>query len=266
MKANNRQEIPELPSLTDGIHLLEADSRTSEALQSLVLDHLLTRGAPAGVVWVDSRGNGSTQPLARLAPSMRVLERIKIARGFTAYQHYSLLEDLSAQIESNTALTVLPDVDWFYRSDDLYSNEGEQMLSEGAAIVEDLSQQHGIPVLLTRSANDGLSQPVRNVADGVIRCELTSQGPRFTGRVSKHSSILTMGSCRPPSPTGTGYYRNDTPWPASRAANRRCPLLGRTNPAYRDVILALEDRWQQYRRALTCSACGGSCRSGCWAG
>ena len=26
--------------------------------------------------------------------------------------------------------------------------------------------------------------------------------------------------------------------------------MGRTNPTYRDVIRALEDRWQQYRRAL----------------
>ena len=112
---------------------------------------------------------------------MRVLERVAIARGFTAHQHYSLLQDLPAQIAGNTALAVLPDVDWFYRSDDLYSNEGERMLSEGAAIVEDLSQQREIPVLLTRSANDRFSQPVQNVADGVIRCEFTSQGPRFTG-------------------------------------------------------------------------------------
>ena len=181
MKASTRQGIPELPSLTEGIHLLETDSRTSGALQSLVLDHLLTRGSPAGAVWVDSRGNGSTQPLARLAPSMRVLKRIQIARGFTAHQHYSLLEDLSEQIESNTALAVLPEVDWFYRSDDLYSHEGERMLSEGAALIEDLSQQREIPILLTRSKSDGFSQPVRNVADGVIRCELTSQGPRFAG-------------------------------------------------------------------------------------
>ncbi|WP_273837115.1 hypothetical protein [Halococcus sp. PRR34] len=26
--------------------------------------------------------------------------------------------------------------------------------------------------------------------------------------------------------------------------------MGRTNPTYRDVIRSLEDRWQQYRRAL----------------
>ena len=121
MKANKRQEIPELPSLDEGIHLLETDSRTSGALQLLVLDHLLTRGAPAGVVWVDSEAGEYTQPLARLTPSIRVLERIQIARGFTAHQHYSLLQDLPAQIESNIALAALPNVDWFYRGDDLYT-------------------------------------------------------------------------------------------------------------------------------------------------
>ena len=55
------------------------------------------------------------------------------------------------------------------------------MLSEGVALVEGLSQQYKIPILLTRSASDGFSQAVWNVANGVIQCELTSQEPRFTG-------------------------------------------------------------------------------------
>lgn len=43
MTMNPMQEVPELPTLDSGIHLLETDSRTSGALQSLVLDTLLTR-------------------------------------------------------------------------------------------------------------------------------------------------------------------------------------------------------------------------------
>ncbi len=181
MTTNPIQEVPELPTLDSGIHLLETDDRTSGALQSLVLDHLLMRGRPTRAVWVDSRGNGSTQPFAHLAPSMRVLNRIDIARGFTAFQHYSLLDDLAAQVEEETALVVLPELDWFYRSDDLHHGEGEQMLSEGVALVKDLHERSEMPVLMTQTANDGFSQPVRNVADEVIHCELTRQGLRFTG-------------------------------------------------------------------------------------
>ena len=181
MTVNPIREVPELPTLDEGIHLLEADSRTSGALQSLVLDHLLTRGGAANAVWIDSHGNGSTEPLARLAPSMRVLQRVGIARGFTAFQHYSLLNDLAAQVESETALVVLPELDWFYRTDDLHHKEGERMLSAGVALVEDLHDRNDVPILVTRTASDGFSQPVRNVADGVIRCDLTPQGPRFVG-------------------------------------------------------------------------------------
>lgn len=180
MSQRTIQDVPELPSIDAGIHLLDVDERTAGALQSLVVDHLLTDSRGETAVWVDSRGNGSTQPIARLAPGKRVLERIEIARGFTAHQHYSLLETLGVQVGTETALVVLPDLDWFYRSDDLYSNEGERMLSEGVALVKDVSQHHDFPVLLTRSTADEFSQPIRNIADSVIRCELTSQGPRFT--------------------------------------------------------------------------------------
>lgn len=181
MEANDVWEIPELPSLNDGIHLLETDSRTSGALQSLVLDHLLTRGGAAEAVWVDSRGNCSTQPFARLAPSMRVLKRIEVARGFTAFQHYSLLDELDAQVGTGTALVVLPGFDWFYRNGDLRQDVDEEMLSSGVELVEDLQEQSEVPVLLTRADDDGFSRPIRRVADEVIRCELTPQGPRFTG-------------------------------------------------------------------------------------
>lgn len=175
------QDVPELPSIDAGIHLLDVDDRTAGALQSLVVDHLLTDSRGETAVWIDSRGNGRTQPIACLAPGKRVLERIDIARGFTAHQHYSILETFSEQVETETGLVVLPDLDWFYRSDDLYNNEGERMLAEGVALVEDLCQQREISILLTRSAVDGFSQSIRGAANGVLRCELTSQGPRFVG-------------------------------------------------------------------------------------
>ena len=181
MATNPLREVPELPTLDGGIYLLKTDSRTSGALQSLVLDTLLRPETSTRAVWVDSHGNGSTQPLARLAPSMRILDRIEVARGFTAFQHYSLLDTLGAQVGSETALVVLPELDWFYRSDDLHRGEAERMLSAGVTLVEDLHERSDIPILVTRTASDGFSRPVQNVADEVIRCELTQQGPRFTG-------------------------------------------------------------------------------------
>jgi hypothetical protein len=171
----------ELPTLNHGIRVLETDSRTSGALQSLVLDHLLTRETPGEAIWVDSHGNGSTQPLAQLAPSRRVLERIAIARGFTAFQHYSLLKDLATQVTDETALVVLPELDWFYRHDALHHGEAERMVSAGISLVEDLHRRSDVPVLMTQTVDDEFSQPVRSAADEVIQCKQTRQGPRFVG-------------------------------------------------------------------------------------
>jgi hypothetical protein len=125
----------ELPTLDGRVHLLTANKRPKEVLQSLVIDHLLGRGGSSRAIWIDSHGNGSTHPLAEIAPNPRLLNRIEVARGFTAHQHYALLEELETQVTSNTELIVIPELDWFYRNDDLYKNEGERMVSEGIALV-----------------------------------------------------------------------------------------------------------------------------------
>ena len=72
-----------LPSLNDGITLLDVEeSRGVPILQSLVLDHLLLHDGPA--FWVDANGHATTTTLAQIAPSQRLLNRIHVARGFTA--------------------------------------------------------------------------------------------------------------------------------------------------------------------------------------
>jgi len=58
------------------------------------LDHLLLHDGPA--FWVDANGHATTTTLAQIAPSQRLLNRIHVTRGFTAYQHYSAVCDLPA--------------------------------------------------------------------------------------------------------------------------------------------------------------------------
>ena len=57
-----------------------------------MLDHLLLHDGPA--FWVDANGHATTTVLAQIAPSRRLLDRIHIARGFTAYQHYGAVCNL----------------------------------------------------------------------------------------------------------------------------------------------------------------------------
>ncbi|QCJ47234.1 hypothetical protein FCF25_08945 [Haloprofundus sp. MHR1] len=169
---------PILPTLNDGMTLLQANRRATGALQSLVLDYLLLEDGE--VVWVDARGNGTTQQLCRIAPNMRVLDRVHIARGFTPWQHYSLLTDLPGQVTEDTALVVLPEFDWFYRTDDLRRGEGERMFSEAVSRVAELLDDVDVPVLLTLSERDDFTEPLHEAISETVECELTKYGPRFS--------------------------------------------------------------------------------------
>ncbi|MDS0301189.1 hypothetical protein NDI76_20850 [Halogeometricum sp. S1BR25-6] len=170
---------PELPTLEPGVTLLETESRTSGALHSLVLDHVLLESGSA--LWVDARGNGTTQPIAELAPDMRVLDRIRIARAFTPWQHYSLLEDVPSELTAETTLLVLPDVDAFYRNEDLSPHKAGQMFSEAFQHVVDIAETYELPVLVTRMDDDTFSVPVENASTTILQCEQTTFGPRFSG-------------------------------------------------------------------------------------
>jgi len=89
-----------LPQLDDGITLLDVEGgRGVPILQSLVLDHLLLHDGPA--FWVDANGHATTATLAQISPSQRLLDRIHVARGFTAYQHYGAVCDLPTAVNKS---------------------------------------------------------------------------------------------------------------------------------------------------------------------
>ena len=97
-----------LPSLEDSITLLDAEGdRGVPILQSLVLDHLLLHDGSA--FCVDANGHATTTTLARIAPSRRLLDRIHVARGFTAYQHYGAVCDLSTAVNQSFRKSTIDD-------------------------------------------------------------------------------------------------------------------------------------------------------------
>ncbi|WP_158057967.1 P-loop NTPase family protein [Halorussus halophilus] len=171
---------PELPELQSGVHLLdmEGDDRVTGPLHSLVLDHLLLNDGSA--VWVDAGGHAVTQSLASLAPSMRTLDRIHVARGFTPHQHYRLVERLPEQIDEETSLVVCPELDRLYRETETYADEGDELMLRALATVAGLARRHDIPVLVTRSTADSFSDPLAAASDETITVEQTKFGPRFS--------------------------------------------------------------------------------------
>jgi Rad51 len=176
MKSNRSNRIPELPSLSDGVYLLESES-VRGPLHTLVLDHILTTRGPA--YWIDTHGHATTQPLARLAPDPQVLDRIRVARGFTAFQHYALIETLSTVADGTASMIVCPAIDGLYRDESLRDDERQEMLVRILAMLSGMARNHDLPVVLTRTREDMFAGPIANAAGDIIECEQTRLGPRF---------------------------------------------------------------------------------------
>ena len=196
-----------LPQLDDGITLLDVEGgRGVPILQSLVLDHLLLHDGPA--FWVDANGHATTTTLAQIAPSQRLLNRIHVARGFTAYQHYGAVCDLPTAVNKSIqmsttdaraagqgepsrdedtsphtpALIVAPAVDAQYRSDETLSEQHvETLQARTLARLVTYADSYDVPVLVTRSTIDEFTAPVATAANHHLECEQTRMGPRLVG-------------------------------------------------------------------------------------
>lgn len=168
---------PELPRLDPGLQLLGTDARCARAVHALTVDHVLLAGGDA--CWIDTGRHARAAPLVDLAPSPRILDRVQVARGFTPFQHLALCETLPDLVTPDTELVVVPDLDGYYRNEDLLADEGDEMFLRAIAILAGVAREHGIPVLVTRQRPDGFAAPIERAAAGTLHCEATSFGPRF---------------------------------------------------------------------------------------
>lgn len=171
---------PELPSLDPGLQLLETCSETClSALHALVIDHVLLNNGQA--YWVDSGHHAVTNNLRDIAPNDRVLDRIKVARGFTRYQHTAIVRHLPETLRDDASLLVVPTVDYHYRGDDVRGHDPQAMLTRGLAELARIARDHDLAVLLTRHRADEFSQPVESLVDRTLTYRDTACGPRFEG-------------------------------------------------------------------------------------
>jgi SOS-response transcriptional repressor LexA len=164
--------------------------------------------------WVDANGHATTTSMAQLSPSRRLLERIRVARGFTAYQHFGAICNLplavnrhiraSAAVDSVTsgrerrrvrpdhdpersphtpALIVTPGLDALYRAGALH-DEAER----SAGNLEDpLPVGPGVPLINKVAAGyptdfTDLDYPAR-VADEYVACPGIQDPEAFAARV-----------------------------------------------------------------------------------
>lgn len=194
-----REKIPEMPEVEPGLHLLRSESETPpvKPLQSMAIDRLLLGPSTGVALWVDALDHARTDTLTTLAPNERVLDRVHLARGFTAYQHAAIVERLFTTLRPDAAesarpvapedvsLLVCPAVDALYREDDVGAETAEALCFRVLARLQALARRLDVPVLVSQWQRDSLSAPFETAADQTITCRQTEHGVRFEGAESE---------------------------------------------------------------------------------
>ena len=169
-----------LPSLSTGLTHLQVPGPRSTALHQVVVSELRERDGP--VYWLDARNEACSYVLYELAPHHRLLDPVRVARAFTAYQHHTLVKRLVRQTTGRTAMLVAPNVASLYEDDDIPAHEREALLDAALTMLREVGETHEVPVLVTAAAAASATrETVAAAADRVVTAERTRMGLRFAG-------------------------------------------------------------------------------------
>lgn len=172
-------DAPVLPELEPGVTLLRTTHSRSSVLHRLALQTI--RRADGRAYWVDARNTASTYALHELG-HRRLLERLRIARAFTAYQHVSLVERLVNAVTPRTGCLILPNAPSLYRDDDVPAHEAAPLLEAVVGALHEVCTTYDIPVLASDAGqHDDLADTVASAADVTYRAEPTDLGYRVEG-------------------------------------------------------------------------------------
>lgn len=166
------------PTLEPGLTCLAVDGPQSPAVVDIAVDGLAPH---ARAYWVDARNVASTYRLYDRATSDRLLSGLRIARAFTAYQHFSLARTLVARVDAETEFVCLPNLTHLYRDDDVPTHERDTYLEAVLAGLGVLADRYEVPVLISTTHDDDLADRVHDAADRVISAERTAFGLRYEG-------------------------------------------------------------------------------------
>lgn len=167
-----------LPEPSPGITCLQVTEPKSPAIYELVTDWL-TAERPS--FWVDSRNVANTYRLYEWVAADRALSGLQIARAFTAYQHYTLCQRLLQSVTPRTELVCLPNPTSLYRDDDVPEHERTTLLDAVCGGLADLADTYGLPIVVSTTHDDALTEPLLHHAERTIRCEQTPFGIRYDG-------------------------------------------------------------------------------------
>ena len=141
--------------------------------QSIVAGEIKNAGK---AVWIDSGNNCSTYAL-RSAGTEDLMRRVEIARCFTPYQHFQMIERVEEFIDENVELLVVPEISLLYEDGPFDEYEAEELFQEMWENLLETVEEYDLKLLV--SVNGVFSYLIEGSADNTVNVEETSQGAQY---------------------------------------------------------------------------------------
>ncbi len=181
-----------LPRLEAGLTHVRLPHSRSTALHQLIVNECRERSGP--VYWLDARNVACSYVLYELAPHHRLLDGVRVARAFTAYQHHTLVRQVIQQVDARTALVVAPNIASLYEDDDVPDYERSALFEAAVTMLAALADTHELPVVVSAAAGGtDLVDHVAAAAEHTVDCERTQAGMRYTGDAGETTVYVEQG-------------------------------------------------------------------------
>lgn len=162
-EGRSRVVTDRVPTLEKGINLVKGPSKP-------VFQEVLSANLSRKAVWVDVGNTASTYELESRSSSIDILERVRIGRAFTPFQHLKLIENLEVCQEDE--ILALTNITALYK--EVSDTERQEMFSKMWKKVIELQKKYNLKVMVSMSNDIGVSYLVEGSADNIIEAEKES--------------------------------------------------------------------------------------------
>lgn len=134
--------------LENGVNLIVHKGDKDSVLHKITAQKTGKHGYKA--LWIDTENHGSSYQLAA-AGNQEVLDKVEIARAFTTYQHYTLVQRIDEYIKPDTELVLLPSIDGLYETGQLNEDESRELLKQSLNHLNKLAENKDLEIAATLS-------------------------------------------------------------------------------------------------------------------
>ena len=132
-----------------------------------------------GAVWIDCLNEASTYSLRSLG-TPDLLDRVKIGRAFTVFQHHTLIQKLDEFIDEDTKIIVLSNFDHLYVKGQMKEWEGKELFKESWKKIKQLTEREDLKVLVSTSERSDLSHMIKHDSGNSIEVQKTDTGLKYS--------------------------------------------------------------------------------------